>query len=161
METTMTKPRTDKEMLEAMRVELEKLGLGHKVGYDLGNYRSAWGKCFMGKRLRISLSRPLNRYNSPESMRNTILHEIAHAMDFLERGTTDHGPKWQRIALSIGCDAKRGKHTLEIAAHDEKIFKYRLECTGTCGIAGHMNRRPTRSFLCKSCHSTIAVVQLR
>jgi len=34
---------------------------------------------------------------------NTVLHEAAHAIQFLTTGTSDHGPKWQKIARSIGC----------------------------------------------------------
>jgi len=34
---------------------------------------------------------------------NTVLHEAAHAIQFLTTGNSDHGPKWQKIAQSIGC----------------------------------------------------------
>lgn len=34
---------------------------------------------------------------------NTVLHEAAHAIQFLTTGNSDHGPKWQKIARSIGC----------------------------------------------------------
>ena len=38
---------------------------------------------------------------------NTVLHEAAHAIQFLTTGTSDHGPVWQRIARSIGCTGDR------------------------------------------------------
>jgi predicted SprT family Zn-dependent metalloprotease len=38
-----------------------------------------------------------------EQRLNTVLHEAAHAIQFLTTGTSDHGPKWQKIARSIGC----------------------------------------------------------
>lgn len=38
---------------------------------------------------------------------NTVLHEAAHAIQFLTTGRSDHGPVWQRIAKSIGCTGDR------------------------------------------------------
>lgn len=34
---------------------------------------------------------------------DTILHEAAHALDFLYYGSSSHGPRWKQIALSLGC----------------------------------------------------------
>lgn len=42
-----------------------------------------------------------------EQRLNTILHEAAHAIQFLTTGRSDHGPVWQRIAKSIGCTGDR------------------------------------------------------
>lgn len=42
-----------------------------------------------------------------ESRLNTVLHEAAHAIQFLTTGRSDHGPVWQRIARSIGCTGDR------------------------------------------------------
>ena len=42
-----------------------------------------------------------------EQRLNTILHEAAHAIQFLTTGRSDHGPVWQRIARSIGCTGDR------------------------------------------------------
>ena len=38
-----------------------------------------------------------------EQRLNTILHEAAHAIEFLTTGRSGHGPRWQSIARSIGC----------------------------------------------------------
>jgi GNAT superfamily N-acetyltransferase len=42
-----------------------------------------------------------------EQRLNTILHEAAHAIQFLTTGRSDHGPVWTRIAQSIGCSGDR------------------------------------------------------
>lgn len=52
----------------------------------------------------ISVSRRLALVNSAEHIRNTILHEIAHALTGTGAG---HGPQWRNNALSIGCDGER------------------------------------------------------
>jgi predicted SprT family Zn-dependent metalloprotease len=42
-----------------------------------------------------------------EQRLNTVLHEAAHAIQFLTTGRSDHGPVWTRIAQSIGCSGDR------------------------------------------------------
>jgi hypothetical protein len=42
-----------------------------------------------------------------EQRLNTVLHEAAHAIQFLTTGRSDHGPVWTRIAKSIGCTGDR------------------------------------------------------
>ncbi len=51
----------------------------------------------------ISLSAPLVALNSEERVRNTILHEIAHAL----APGHHHDRVWQATARSIGCDGSR------------------------------------------------------
>ena len=52
----------------------------------------------------ISLSVPLVRIRSDDNVRNTILHEIAHALVGPGHG---HDYVWRRKAIEIGCDGKR------------------------------------------------------
>src|SRR5688500_16084827 len=47
----------------------------------------------------IRLSKPLTLANPPEVVQDTILHEIAHALD---RHGTGHGPKWRELARRVG-----------------------------------------------------------
>jgi predicted SprT family Zn-dependent metalloprotease len=35
---------------------------------------------------------------------DTMLHEMAHALDYLRNGNLDHGPSWRRIAAQVGCE---------------------------------------------------------
>ena len=56
------------------------------------------GCCYYGTKT-ISLSEPLARRNDISVIRNTILHEIAHALIGPRAG---HGPKWRAMARSIG-----------------------------------------------------------
>ena len=91
-----------------------------------------FGKC--NYRLKqISLSKHLVELNSAGEVRETILHEIAHAL--APRGA-GHGPKWRSLALSIGCNARRcfGK---EVAVPEPK---YRGTCPA-CQRVIHRHRR--------------------
>lgn len=42
---------------------------------------------------------PLNR----DSLRDTLLHEMAHAEAWLQHAHRGHGPPWRRIAERVGC----------------------------------------------------------
>lgn len=52
----------------------------------------------------ISMSRHLIVKMTEGQVKNTLLHEIAHA---LVGGAAGHGPEWRRVAISIGCDGNR------------------------------------------------------
>ena len=77
----------------------------------------------------ISLSRKLVEINNESQVLDTILHEIAHAMDYEERGDTDHGTNWKRIAIEIGCN---GERCYDLSEVKQPKMKYTTEC-GNCG----------------------------
>ena len=52
----------------------------------------------------ISLSRPLTALYSADEVRETVLHEIAHALAGPKAG---HGPAWRRVAREIGATGQR------------------------------------------------------
>lgn len=90
---------------------------------------------------RISLSAALTHLNTEEEVRDTILHEIAHALAGPRAG---HGPLWKAKALQIGCKPER--------CYGEEIVKpaatYVTECPG-CGKRGQAMRM--RDVACGAC----------
>lgn len=58
---------------------------------------------------RIALSRKLVLLNPEARVRNTILHEIAHALAFKRYGRKGkgHGSLWRMVAAEIGADPVR------------------------------------------------------
>ena len=72
-----------------------------KVAYDHGRRRA--GMCVFSSKT-LSFSRHLVARASAEQMRDTILHEIAHALAGPRHG---HSRKWRKIALRIGCNGQR------------------------------------------------------
>lgn len=84
--------------------ELQKHGLiekGWTFNFDRGSRR--FGCCYYATR-RITLSWLLTEANGAAEVRNTILHEVAHALAGHPAG---HGPEWVRICRSIGGDGLR------------------------------------------------------
>lgn len=86
------------------------------------------------KRQIISISAPISQLNDEARVRNTILHEIAHALAGIKAG---HGMDWQLKALDIGCDAKRLYDSTLVA---QPPAKYLATCPN-CGHVWHARRR--------------------
>lgn len=70
-------------------------------GFD--NAKRRCGRCSYTKRL-ITLSRHYVELNNEREVRDTILHEIAHALTGAGVG---HGPRWRAMARKIGATPNR------------------------------------------------------
>ena len=96
-------------------------------------------------RSEIGLSAPLTQLHSDADVRDTILHEIAHALAGPRHG---HDATWRGIARRIGCSGDRcmSVESPQVAA----------AWLGVCS-AGHMlerHRRPERVLTCGQCSSS-------
>jgi predicted SprT family Zn-dependent metalloprotease len=87
---------------------------------------------------RIGLSKHLVSLNDEARVRNTILHEIAHA---LVGGGHGHDNVWRRKAIEIGCDGQRCYSTKVVETPESR---YIAECKG-CGKV-HKRHKMTRSL---------------
>ncbi|QMV28993.1 hypothetical protein AP1_0286 [Aeromonas phage AP1] len=52
---------------------------------------------------------------------NTIPHEIAHLVDYVTRGKSNHDRVWERIAKSLGCDGV-SRHSLPVAGRGRVVY---------------------------------------
>lgn len=120
------------------------LDYGYTYGYNNNKRRIGVHK---GSRQRIELSREFLRQNPNDmaQMEDTIRHEIAHAIDYIIRGKSDHSWRWQRIALAVGSNGKRVSKQLK----DPK-GKYTLVCPN--GHEAQMHRRPKHTRSCTKCN---------
>lgn len=102
--------------------------------------RTRFGVCRPARR-QIGLSRSLTVLSTPEAVRNTVLHEIAHALVGAEHG---HDDVWRARALAIGSD---GTRTDDLPDGAQGPWQ------GRCP-AGHTvnrHRRPSRVASCCAC----------
>ena len=121
---------------------LSEHGLGEwSVVYDSAKSRA--GICRYAAR-QIGLSAPLTTVHDEVEVRDTVLHEIAHALAGPRHG---HDAVWRTIAVRIGCSGERcvpaGAARVETA------------WMGVCA-AGHTvgrHRRPERVMTCSRCRS--------
>jgi predicted SprT family Zn-dependent metalloprotease len=113
-------------------------------GFEFDNAKTRAGVCRSARRV-LGLSRPLTLLHTEDEVRETILHEIAHALVGAEHG---HGPVWQAKAREIGCTGARC-----ITSRNGSI---EADWIGTCP-AGHRiarHRRPQRVQACGLCSPT-------
>lgn len=99
----------------------------------------------------ISLSRKLVPMWSESEVRDTVLHEIAHALVGPGNG---HGPVWRRQARAIGCTGQR--------THDSETAPapYALRCP-THGEVAKRYRRTGTPYLCAKCRTELSWVDKR
>ncbi len=78
------------------------------VGEMPKGYKRTGGACFfMEEYIKIAnwiIESDITKF---EDLKNTILHEIAHANAWLKYRESKHGPKWKQEARRIGCTGDR------------------------------------------------------
>lgn len=129
-----------RDALVLARHMLAQHGLkGWSVGLDRAKTRA--GACHYSRKL-ITLSGPLTRLHSEDDVRDTVLHEIAHA---LVGPRHRHDAVWRAKALEIGCT---GQRCVPVDAP-----RVSGDWVGTCpsGHEVHRHRRPARPQSCSKC----------
>jgi predicted SprT family Zn-dependent metalloprotease len=102
-----------------------------------------FGGCYQLEQV-ISLSRPLTELNTVDTVREAILHEIAHGLTPKHHG---HGREWAAMARKIGCSSRRcyGDH---VVVPPRKVTWF----VGTCpGCLRQIYRRQRRNIACGHC----------
>jgi predicted SprT family Zn-dependent metalloprotease len=134
--STMTLEQAQRLAEDLLR--LHKLWPGWSFAFDHSKIR--FGKCNYGKR-QISLSRHLVQLNDETQVRETILHEIAHAL--APRGA-GHGPIWKSLARSIGCTGQR--------CYGDDVRRPRPKYKATCPACKRVIYRHRRTVIaCGRC----------
>ncbi|MDJ1115510.1 SprT-like domain-containing protein [Microbacterium dauci] len=127
-----------------VRREAEELLAAHldaSWSFAFDNAKRRAGACDYHRK-RITLSRYLSARYDDTTNRQTILHEIAHALAGPSAG---HGAEWKRIARALGYTGgvtHRGETATELAPW-----------VGTCpaGHVAYRHRRATRATSCAIC----------
>ena len=94
----------------------------------------------------IGLSKPLTEVNDEACVRDTILHEIAHAKAGHSAG---HNYQWKLVAMGLGCNPSHtcGEGVKSVAG------KYQATCP--CGLDHNMYRMPQRRKICRRCKASL------
>lgn len=139
------------DLLEVRRMAvglMQQHGLGHwTLTFDRAKTRA--GQCRYDRR-EISLSATLMRLQAEPDVRETILHEIAHALAGPGAG---HGSAWRATAMRIGASG-------EVRLRTQALPK--AEWVGTCpaGHQAHRHRRPAQPLSCVRCSRTFSPAAL-
>lgn len=113
---------------------------GWRFAFD--EARRRLGSCHYGRRT-ITLSRPLTLLNPEATIRDTILHEIAHA----RTPGAGHGAAWRAEARRLGAKARACADARDVTLPEAP---YLLVCDG-CGTRTPRYRRPQRRYVCRTC----------
>ena len=110
------------------------LDLGWSFEFDTAKRR--FGVCKYGSKV-IGLSKPLTMANDLVQVKDTILHEIAHALVGVGHG---HDSVWKKMCVEIGAKPERC-----YTAEDTNMIagKYRAVCGG-CGKEHTRHKRIPR-----------------
>ena len=77
-----------------------------------------------------------------EDLKDTLLHEFAHAIDWIENGNAGHGKTWKKICLEIGC-VPSSKKCSGVQFSNQRQYTYALVHKVTGQVYKHYKRRPT------------------
>lgn len=150
------KAKAEKKMLRLMQ-EWDLTEKGWTFRWD-NRSKKTLGRCWLfdrqGNPKVIELSSKVwlevPEEELPEGqLEDTMLHEIAHALDFEERGKSDHGAIWKGWASHVGADPSR---TCEMPEKICKLlFGWMRKCKG-CGEEFYYAGKPRKkSRACRSC----------
>jgi predicted SprT family Zn-dependent metalloprotease len=103
---------------------------------NFNNNKRSFGVCYYGKVKKIELSEFLCKKMAEKEVKDTILHEMAHAIDAGIRGYSNHDQTWKGIASDVGATPKSSskiskgiecKYVCVVKKTDESyIFQYGL-----------------------------------
>lgn len=123
------------------RALMDEQGLrSWSFAFDRAKVRA--GACHFADR-RITLSRHLTAAHDAEQVRETVLHEVAHALVGPRHG---HDAVWRARARAIGASGERC-----YTGGDEPVVPARWQGRCAAGHVVHRHRRPTVVLLCARC----------
>lgn len=106
-------------------------------------------------------------HDSEHFLRQTVAHEVAHHVDFLRRGRSDHGPHWQRLMHALGLPAEsRHRYDLPLSKVTRlRTFAYRCACR-QLELTSIRHNRAQRSlaesqrplYFCRQCREALVLV---
>lgn len=114
---------------------------GWRFHFDSASSR--FGRCNFTKK-QITLSRRLVELNEEKEVRNTILHEIAHALVGVHHG---HDATWRAWHIQIGGDGQRYYNALNVVTPKAR---WKAFCE-SCNRTSPRRRVPNRQMACGAC----------
>ena len=140
------------EAKELALLHMEDKGI-YKAGFrfKFENCKATLGRCHYTTKM-IALSKWYVQENEEGEIEDTILHEIAHALAWINDRFTGHGKIWKDWARRIGANPKRcGKRGLNKPSNH---FKYSDSCG--CGKTFQRHRvSKHRTYHCPKCKKSL------
>jgi predicted SprT family Zn-dependent metalloprotease len=90
---------------------------------------SAFGYCYPNKIIQLSSKFTLLNINFFHIVKDTILHEIAHAIQLERQGILGHNKDWKKICMDIGAKPLTTFSRYDVTCPDE-LYALRNSVTG-------------------------------
>ncbi|HTL29045.1 MAG TPA: SprT-like domain-containing protein [Tepidisphaeraceae bacterium] len=123
--------------------------------FEFDHARRRFGRCDYTNR-RITLSRSLTFLNGIDEVRDSILHEIAHALC----PGDGHGAKWRAACERIGARPRRCYTDAQVISPPRRPARYVLGCP-KCNWWVDRRRRvkAIRRYVCKNCRGKVVLAE--
>ncbi|HEY8747772.1 MAG TPA: SprT-like domain-containing protein [Tepidisphaeraceae bacterium] len=140
-------PEDELHLDDAKAMAVQLMGLHGLWGWTFrfDHARRRFG-CCRYRAKAISLSRWLVLLNTPDQVRDTLLHEIAHALT----PGDGHGAKWKRKCAEIGAKPVRCYSDKHVRSPVAAAPKYRLGCQA-CQWWVDRRRLTNSRYVCRRC----------
>lgn len=130
------------------RALMKQHGL-HNWTFRFDHARRRFGSCQPGRKV-ITLSKPLTFLNDEAQVRDTILHEIAHALT----PGDGHGARWKACCVRIGANPQRCYTDEDVVSPPRPEAPYLIGCP-TCGWWHDRHKLTNRTLVCKICRNHV------
>jgi SprT protein len=137
-------------------MEKEKISVSFNLrGRSAGTFRykqNAKGQIFD---IEIRFNLAIAERHPEEFIERTVPHEVAHALDFLQRGTTDHGKNWKKLCRMLGMKEVSRCHSYELEGI-VKGFDYHCACKNyILSTVRHNRILKGTKYTCKQCKTQL------
>ena len=118
--------------------------------FKFENCKATLGRCHYTTKM-IALSKWYVEENNEAEIEDTILHEIAHALAWINDRFTGHGKVWKYWARKIGANPKAcSKANL---TKPKNHYKYEQTCCGATYKRHRISKR--RKYFCPKCKESL------
>lgn len=138
------------DLIKAKKIAYELLDLHQLYDFEFffDNAKLRFGRCNVGTVNTITISKILTKNNSEKHFRDTMLHEIAHAL--VKEGHTE---KWKKMCIEIGADP-----TSDYSDEVKVITKFKFACK--CGnVRNYVTRPKCDERICGICFSKLKLIE--
>lgn len=161
-------PNVIKGKVKKRIYKIRKLAHLEFIKWGIGNWnfgflksKDVYGICYVDQK-RIEISSTLIQVGMNDfDITDTIRHEIAHALDFLERGVSIHDDNWAKWCDRIGAQsATKAVYNDELVNNLCDYSKYYTVCK-ECNTKTPYFRRPKSDLMCSYCKLSNKHIKLK